>query len=904
MQQVWTVTVRRDAIVISPLQAKSPGPEGVFREMLRWRTLGALELRRSTTEENLAVLAQPKRVALLAYLVMAKPRGFHRRDTLLALFWPELDTDHARAALRQALTFLRRELGEEVIQTRSATDLAVDPKRLWCDATAFEEALEGQHLEQAIALYQGDFLPGFHVAAAPEFEHWLEDRRCELRLRAGQAASQLSVRAEAHESIGEALHWAQRQAALQPDDERACARVLALLDRAGNRAVALKTYETFAARLAAEYDIEPSPETRAIITGIRARANAKSNPIVTPILASAPTVDASLLDASADSSHIVAPPTVAQAWWRGRRAALGLAVTLFIGVIFLLRLPHRAPRFAEPAPQRTTIAVLPFEDLSADSAVAYFARGLQDEILTQLSKVGAIQVISRTSVMRYAPPNFPSVRRIAADLGAGSLVEGTVQVSKRRVRVNVQLIDAATDRQLWAERYDRTLDDAFTIQTDVARRIVETVGSILTDAEQQALVRAPTRNAEAYTLYLQGRDYATRPNGLGDHLKIAAQLLEKAVALDSGFALAHATLSMVHGDMYNLRYDPSPARAMLQRNEARIALHLSPDLPEAHMAMGLVHTEGSARDYEAGLADYRTALAGMPNSASSLASLGELLARMGRWPEAISAYTRAEQLNPQDPTLFYLGGTLTYLRLHRYPEAVRALDRALTLGPDFHSAAFRRAHAFILWRGELDTMRAVIARVPEHIEIFAYGRSEVWHLRLLLWERQPDSVLRVIHEVPVRSFDSYYWFYPTALYAGWAHQLRGDQASAHAAFDTARVTVDSLLQKFPDDWRLHAAHGLASAGLGRRADALREARWLQKSFAYQHDAIDWAMLAEERARILAQAGDPAAALDEVEQLLKRPSLLSIHALRLDPLWDPLRTNPRFQDLLVRYGQQN
>jgi hypothetical protein len=162
----------------------------------------------------------------------------------------------------------------------------------------------------------------------------------------------------------------------------------------------------------------------------------------------------------------------------------------------------------------------------------------------------------------------------------------------------------------------------------------------------------------------------------------------------------------------------------------------------------------------------------------------------------------------------------------------------------------------------------------------------------------------VIDHIPTRVFDSYYSFYPASLYAAWGHQLRGDRSGAREAFETTLATLDSILRELPDDWRLHAARGLTLAGLGRRADALGEARWLQNSFAYQNDALDWATLAEERARILAQAGESAAALDEVEQLLNRPSLLSVQALRLDPLWDPLRSTPRFQALLIKYAQPN
>jgi TolB-like protein len=648
----------------------------------------------------------------------------------------------------------------------------------------------------------------------------------------------------------------------------------------------VKVYESFAVRLSTDYSAEPSPETQAIITRIRSRAASSA-------------VDAPVPHELATAEPVAPPSRLASP-----RALWALAAVAVLGVMLQLR-PASKPLVPPLTPLvPTTIAVLPFDNLSADKAFAYLAGGLQDEILTELSRVGSIEVISRTSVMRYAAPNLPSIRQIAAEVGAGSILEGSVQVIDRRLRINVQLIDAATDRQLWAERYDRPLDDAFAIQSEVARRIVESVGTMLSDDERERLARPPTRSAEAYQLYLQARDYYARPNRLQSDITIAARLLEQAVSLDSGFALAHAALSMVHEAMYTLRHDPSPQRAARQLAEARVALRLAPDLPQAHLAMGHVYADGVVRNYEAALAEYQRALVGLPNDAGVWGAIGGLLTRMGRWDEAVAAYQRAEQLNPRDPNLFFIGSTLTYLRLHRYAETIRALDRALTLAPDLHSAAFRRAHAFVLWRGELDTMRAVINRIPKHLELFAYGRTEFWHLQLLLWERRGDSLLRVLDDAHVRFFDSYYWFYPASLYVGWAHQLRGDGAAAHAAFDTTRVTLDSLLRQLPEDWRLHAARGLALAGMGYRAEAVREARWLRNSLRYREAGADWATLAEERARILSQAGEPQAALDEIEQMLRRPSLLSVHALRLDPLWDPLRQHPRFQALLIDHGQED
>ena len=288
----------------------------------------------------------------------------------------------------------------------------------------------------------------------------------------------------------------------------------------------------------------------------------------------------------------VPPGNQATRRWAIFAAALGLLV-LGSGAVYLSRSVWRP--VAEAAHSRTAIAVLPPQNLSAAGPNAYFAGGLHDELLTQLSKVASLKVISRTSVMGYQETTKP-LRQIADELGVGSIVEGSVQVVNGRLRVNVQLIDAATDQHLWAERYDRTLDDAFAIQSEVAQKIVAAVGAALSGDEQGRITTAPTANAEAYRLYLQGQGFRRLPGTLAANLKAAQLAFERALTLDPAFALAHAALSDVHGRMYWFRYDATEARAASQRAEAEEALRLAPELPESHLAMGLAHYWGG-RDY-------------------------------------------------------------------------------------------------------------------------------------------------------------------------------------------------------------------------------------------------------------------------------------------------------------------
>jgi len=580
-----------------------------------------------------------------------------------------------------------------------------------------------------------------------------------------------------------------------------------------------------------------------------------------------------------------------------RLAVIAVAGMVTVGgAILMLRPSPKAPGYA-----RTAIAVLPLQNLSAQGPHAYFAGGLHDELLTQLSKVAALKVISRTSVMGYESTKTP-LRQIASELGVGSVVEGSVQIEGSRLRVNVQLIDAATDAPVWAERYDRTLDDAFAIQSDVAQRIVAAVGAALSDAEQQRLAAVPTANAEAYRLYLQGREYLIRPGFLRRNEEIAQQLFETALARDPGFALAHAALSEVHGRMFWFRYDPSPARAARQRAEAEAALRLAPELPQAHVAMGLAHFWGR-RDYRRALEEFRVALKGLPNDARVWQLIGTVHRRLGNWDEVLAAFEKATQLNPRDAQLFFGFGGYTYQLMHRYADAVRAYNRALTLVPDLYDAALAKGWTYVRWQGQLDTLRAALSQVPTAAELGPRGTRAALYVQLLHWERNADSLLQVLTMARAPVFEGQDFLLPSSLYAAWAHRLHGDRPAARAAFDSARVLLDSVLRELPDDWRVHAARGLALAGLGRRDETLQETRWLQQSVVYREDALQGPQVAEDRARILAQAGEVEAALDEIERLLAGPSWLSVHTLRLDPLWDPIRDHPRFKALLAKYAER-
>jgi serine/threonine-protein kinase len=571
---------------------------------------------------------------------------------------------------------------------------------------------------------------------------------------------------------------------------------------------------------------------------------------------------------------------------RRRRGLMGAAAVVVLVTAVLIG--RSITSVSEPENPRTAIAVLPFENATTDEEYAFFAGGLHDELLIQLTKVAALKVISRTSVMGYSTQTR-LVSEIADELGVGTIVEGRVQVQGDRLRVSVQLIDAATDEHLWARSYDRTIDDAFAIQSDVAQRVVAAVGAVLSDAEASSIAAVPTDDPEAYRLYLQGEEYWHRPGYERRNLENAQTLYERAIELDSAFALAYAALADVHGMIAWFRYDPSPERLALQKQAAVTALQLEPTLPQARVANATVHYQAE-RNWQLALSEYQAAREGLPNDAGVWRMIGATYRRLGQWDSALAAFRQVHDVDPRDADVLYDQLGHTYRLLRRYPEAIRFYNQALRLAPDLEIAQWAKGWTYFHWQGELDTLEATSAR---------YDRAD-YELRLALLRRRPAILLQHVARNVPSVIESISTFEPKTLYAAWAYQLRGDQPSARREFTTALGVLDSVVRALPNDERVHVARGMALAGLGRRAAALEECHWLENSVVYRDDAYFGTRIAGDRAVILAQVGEADEAVTEIERLLSGPSYMTVHMLRADPRYDPIRDDPRFQALLVNY----
>ena len=542
---------------------------------------------------------------------------------------------------------------------------------------------------------------------------------------------------------------------------------------------------------------------------------------------------------------------------------------------------------------RPSVAVLPFENLSADEDNVYFASGLHDEVLTQLQRVAGLRVISRTSVMEYAE-NRPNVRVIGENLRVSHVTEASVQQRGDRLHVNVQLIDARTDDHVWAEVYDAEVSDAFDVQSHIAQMIAVALAASLTTEEQGAIARAPTNDPEAYRLYLQGRDHLLHPGYHRDNFTAAEVLYSRAIARDPGFALARAELSRVHGLLYWENFDPSPTRLEAQRAEAEEALRLDPDLPQAHRALGWAHYVTG--DYLGALEEYDIALEGLPNDAEIIASIGYTHRRLGDWPAVFAAFEKATLLNPRNANLAYDLGGHSFLATRRYADAARAYERAEILAPDLYDAAIHKGYAYMHWLGQLDTLEAVVARLPSDLHL---PEIDLVRVEFALWSRDPDALLAELESTPTRAFETQLVYVPKPLYSAWAHRLLGDEPAARAAFDSARVSLQRLIGENPTDERLIYSLGYANAGLGNGQDAADSA--VRSMRSGRSAGLD---ISEAPGRILAQANLPDLAIPYLEAVLEGNSPISAQTLRLDPLLDPIRDDPAFKALIERHSAGN
>jgi TolB-like protein/Flp pilus assembly protein TadD len=542
-----------------------------------------------------------------------------------------------------------------------------------------------------------------------------------------------------------------------------------------------------------------------------------------------------------------------------------------------------------------SIAVLPFENLSDEKENAYFADGMQDDILTNLSKIGDLKVISRTSVMSYRGSGTRNAREIGKALGVATLLEGSVRRIGNRVRVNVQLINAGNDEHIWAEDYDRDLTDVFAIQTDLAQKIVSTLRAKLSPSEKARLDRRPTENPDAYLLFIQAEQYANRPDMFSDDSQKAEQLLEQAIKLDPNFAAAFACLSMVESWAYHT-FDPTQARRERARLAADQALYLQQDLPEGHLALGFSYYYDD-RDYDRALAEFEIAKRGLPNEAQAYMAIGAIQRRQGKWTESTGNFERACALDPKNVGFLYNLG-FSYVAQGNFETADKIFDRALAVSPQSFSARALKGAVAILWKGDVDAAEKQLALVPVPDSGGLVISTRVW---VMMLQRKFPAALQLVQQFPREILDTHAGRSPKAFFEGLIYHYEGDKAKAQAAFERARIVTEQLVRESPDDAPLHALLGEILAALGQKDAAISAGKRATELLPESQDAYDGPQIAVALASIYAWAGENNEALRLLDHLLQTPNGITVPLLKLDPVWDPLRKDPRFEALINKYG---
>jgi TolB-like protein/Flp pilus assembly protein TadD len=539
-----------------------------------------------------------------------------------------------------------------------------------------------------------------------------------------------------------------------------------------------------------------------------------------------------------------------------------------------------------------SIAVLPFENLSSDKENTYFAEGIQDEILTRLSKIAALKVISRTSTQKYksAPDNL---REVGNQLGVANILEGSVQKIANAAHINVQLIRAATDEHLWAESYNRKLDDVFSVEGEVATAIAEQLNAKLTGAEHKEITDKPTNNPIAYDAYLRG--LAIEHNEYGyENYQHAASAYAQAVQLDPKFALAWARLAVLRSFLFFNTIERNINTPAAVNDAADRALALAPEAGESWTAKGAYHYR-VLRDFEGAVTAYQEAQRRLPNNAFLLQNLAFVLRRVGRWQDAETNYKKALELDPRDVSLLSSLGGEFYSYLRRFDDARAAVDRALQISPD--SETSRAIKAGILQNeGRLPEAGQELARVPESsTEDYVVGSR----IGQAMFERDFERSIKVIEQklksVPAgQPLDSI--TEGALVQLGFCQEWSGRHADAQQSFTRAiqsiKPTPDTVVA--PEANGLPQFLALAYAGLGQKEKALTQAEQAVKD--YETDAVNKPFAMAIRAQIQALFGDHDAAIAVLPQLLQVPAGLTVANLKLDPFWDPLRKDPRFQKL--------
>jgi TolB-like protein/Flp pilus assembly protein TadD len=605
------------------------------------------------------------------------------------------------------------------------------------------------------------------------------------------------------------------------------------------------------------------------------------------------------------------------AWYhgeKGRQRASGVELLILAGILVIagaaVALLGRglqgdvAGGLPDLPVREKSVAVLPFVNIGGDPENETFTDGVTFEIIGHLNKIADLKVISRTSIMQYKETT-KNIRQIGEELGVATLVEGEVQRVGDRVRIRAQFIDARADEHVWSEQYERQLTDVFAIQSDIAQRVAAGLRATLTVAEREAIQQRPTDNLEAHEYYVRAIEiYNLAEIEVG--VPLTLELAEKAVELDPQFAQAWALLSEAHCRLYWHYVDRSEDRLAEALSAALKALELRPGLGEARRALGFYYYWGFL-DYERALEQFALALNSTPNDYRVWAGIGYVRRRQGQWQEALDHMKKALELNPRAPSTV-VNLAETYYLMREYAESEQFTDQVISLYPDSYpdpQTYGNKAWLYLQWQGSTERARAALELLFERVdsvELRTIGRR--WYPLVELFERNYPEALERLSSTPSDIFETQYYFVPRSLRYAQIYGLMGQSDRESAYYDSARVALETRLRESSDDPRLHSSLGIAYAGLGRKDEAVREAKRGVELMPVEKEAWKGVYRVEDLARVYVMVGEYDAAIDQLDYLLSIPGEISVPLLRIDPAWDPLHDHRRFQALLAKYEQES
>ena len=592
-------------------------------------------------------------------------------------------------------------------------------------------------------------------------------------------------------------------------------------------------------------------------------------------------------------------PATQRQWGRKVDFVIIGVLLLVIAMLVYQRVPFRTES-GEAIPEKS-VAVLPFANFSEEKANAFFADGIQDDILTSLAEIKELRVISRSSVIQFRDGSARNLREIAKTLGAANILEGSVRREGDRVVVNVQLIDARNDRHIWANRYDRTLVDSLGLQGELASEIADALRANLSADEKARVATKPTQNPDAYVFYLRANQISRNPDTLLQDYKTAEQLFMQAIALDPDFALAHARLASVRAEVFHY-YEPTDAWKTKARTEAETALRLQPNLAEAHLALGQC-IYWMDHDYDRALEQFEIASRLSPSNGDVGRLIAAIKRRQGKWEESLQAYEKVAKIDPQNPNTVR-EVLFTNTAMWRWPEAARWAEKMRAMAPASLVAKIQSGFVDFWWKGDTQRLKSLVDQVPTGVDPDGAVTATRWEVAML---RRDYSAAKKVVETSSANELSYTnaGTTPKVFFEGCIYLAQGVNVKAQQALELARPALEAAVQEAPASAERHAILGWLYAFMGRKDDAIREGRLAVELKPESTDAVDGTLMSAYLALICARVGENDLAISLIDRLLKIPGAvdsadysITINDLKYRWEWDPIRSDPRFQAIIT------